>query len=289
MTFFKYDSIIYLRDRSEEEKLMEIDKQEVGNRIRSIRQDLNLSMEKFGKLIGDLPRSTVNNWERGINLPKTETLHQIAEIGHVTNEYLLYGDQENQYILEMLQKKAGKLDSKIEGLILNEIKHANLNGEKEMNQMIEFFVTNLIPPTEQDQFTFQCIDEEKQLYLGLTNFGKKAQLYLQHDDKNNILHIMPFTFSSFSVDRLLVYLANKDSYSYFGKHLPKNLFEKAILLYSFNQVTGETRIAPLVYSKETDSYQYTEANQYLLEQQFLYMPFTIEIEKDRLLNSAYPQ
>lgn len=35
---------------------------------------------------------------------KTETLHQIAEIGHVTNEYLLYGDQENQYILEMLQK-----------------------------------------------------------------------------------------------------------------------------------------------------------------------------------------
>ena len=80
---------------------MEIDKQAVGNRIRQIRQELKLSMEKFGKLIGDLPRSTVNNWERGINLPKTETLHQIAEVGHVTNEYLLYGDQENQYILEM--------------------------------------------------------------------------------------------------------------------------------------------------------------------------------------------
>lgn len=119
---------------------MEIDKQAVGNRIRQIRQELKLSMEKFGKLIGDLPRSTVNNWERGINLPKTETLHQIAEIGHVTNEYLLYGDQENQYILEMLQKKAGKLDPKIEGLIVDEIKHADLVSEKEMDRMIEFLL-----------------------------------------------------------------------------------------------------------------------------------------------------
>ncbi|MGC3599010.1 helix-turn-helix domain-containing protein, partial [Enterococcus faecium] len=78
--------------------------------------------------------STVNNWERGINLPKTETLHQIAEIGHVTNEYLLYGDQENQYILEMLQKKPGKLDPKIEGLIVDDIKHADLVSEKEMDR-----------------------------------------------------------------------------------------------------------------------------------------------------------
>ncbi len=267
---------------------MEIDKQAVGNRIRQIRQELKLSMEKFGKLIGDLPRSTVNNWERGINLPKTETLHQIAEIGHVTNEYLLYGDQENQYILEMLQKKAGKLDPKIEDLIVDEIKHADLVSEKEMDRMIEFFITNLIPPTEQDQFTFQCIDEKKQLYLGSTNFGKEAQLYLQHDNQNHILHMMPFTFSNFSVDRILVYLANQKSYSYFGKHLPKELGEKAILLYSINQLTSDVRIAPLVYSEETASYQYTEDNQYLLEQQYLYLPFVMEVEKERLLNAAYP-
>ncbi|WAT24876.1 helix-turn-helix domain-containing protein [Aerococcus urinaeequi] len=267
---------------------MEIDKQAVGNRIRQIRQELKLSMEKFGKLIGDLPRSTVNNWERGINLPKTETLHQIAEVGHVTNEYLLYGDQENQYILEMLQKKAGKLDPKIESLIVDEMKQAGLISEKEMDRMIEFFITNLIPPTEQDQFTFQCIDEKKRLYLGSTNFGKEAQLYLHHDNQNHILHMMPFIFSNFSVDRLLVYLANQESYSYFGKHLPKKLVENAILLYSINQSTGDVRIAPLVYSKETASYQYTEANQYLLEQQYLYLPFAMEIEKERLLNATYP-
>ena len=55
-----------------------------------------------------------------------------------------------------------------------------------------------------------------------------------------------------------------------------------------NQVTGDVRIAPLVYSEETASYQYTEDNQYLLEQQYLYLPFAMEIEKERLLNAAYP-
>ena len=168
------------------------------------------------------------------------------------------------------------------------MKQAGLVSEKEMDRMIEFFITNLIPPTEQDQFTFQCIDEAKQLYLGSTNFGKEAQLYLQHDNQNHILHIMPFTFSNFSVDRLLVYLANQEYYSYFGKHLPKKLVEKAILLYSINQLTGDVRIAPLVYSTETASYQYTEDNQYLLEQQYLYLPFVMEVEKERLLNAAYP-
>ncbi len=91
-----------------------------------------------------------------------------------------------------------------------------------MDRMIEFFITNLIPPTEQDQFTFQCIDEKKQLYLGSTNFGKEAQLYLQHDNQNHILHMMPFTFSNFSVDRILVYLANQNPIPILGNIYPRN-------------------------------------------------------------------
>lgn len=49
---------------------MEVNKKEVGQRIKEIRQMLGLSMDKFGKLLGDLPRSTVNNWGRGVNLLK---------------------------------------------------------------------------------------------------------------------------------------------------------------------------------------------------------------------------
>lgn len=115
------------------------------------------------------------------------------------------------------------------------MKQAGHVSEKEMNRMIKFFITSLIPPTEQDQFAFKCINEAKQLYIGSTNFGKEVQLYLQHDNQNQIPHIMPFTFSNFSVDRLLVYLANQESYSYFGKHLPKKQLlistQKAINVY----------------------------------------------------------
>lgn len=89
---------------------MEIHKKEVGQMIRNLRNSMGLSMEKFGKLIDDLPRSAVNNWEKGINLPKQEILIRIAEIGDTTKEYLLY---ENQYILDLLAKKAGKVQPEL--------------------------------------------------------------------------------------------------------------------------------------------------------------------------------
>lgn len=65
---------------------------------------MGISMEKFGKSIDNLSRSTVNNWERWINLPKQKTVIWNEEIGDTTNEYVLYGDQESQYILDGLAK-----------------------------------------------------------------------------------------------------------------------------------------------------------------------------------------
>lgn len=66
------------------------------------------------------------------------------------------------------------------------------------------------------------VSMKKQLYLGSTNFGKEAQLYLQHDNQNHILHMMPFTFSNFSVDRILVYLANQNPIPILGNIYPRN-------------------------------------------------------------------
>lgn len=43
---------------------IEINKKEVGQRIRKLRSSMGISMEKFGKLMDNLSRSTVNNWER---------------------------------------------------------------------------------------------------------------------------------------------------------------------------------------------------------------------------------
>lgn len=45
-------------------KTAEVDKQSVGMRIKQVRELQGLSMEAFGKLVSDSPRSTVNNWEK---------------------------------------------------------------------------------------------------------------------------------------------------------------------------------------------------------------------------------
>lgn len=265
---------------------MEINKKEVGQRIRNLRNSMDLSMDKFGKLIGDLPRSTVNNWERGINLPKQDTLNRIAEVGNTTNEYLLYGDQENQYILDLLAKKAGKIHPKLQRLILEEVKDAGVADDKSLNRALDFFVVNLIPPTEKDQFSFQLIDEADHLYIGFTDFGKKPQIYLKHDEKREILHIMPFTFSSFPMDRLVVYLANEESLSYFSEQLDKKILEEFITLYSVSPEDSEAKFYPLYYDKATKAYIIKEKNIQRMNDN-LYLPFIEEIEKERLLAQKY--
>lgn len=83
---------------------MNVDKKAVGKRIKDVRLSLGLSMAKFGVLLGGIPRSSVNNWEHSVYLPGAEALNKIAEAGNTTNEYLLYGDHADEYILELLER-----------------------------------------------------------------------------------------------------------------------------------------------------------------------------------------
>ena len=71
---------------------MEIDKVAVGNRIREIRKGYNLTMEAFGKLISNTIKGTVNNWEKGVNLPNKAAMEKIAILGHISLSELKYGD-----------------------------------------------------------------------------------------------------------------------------------------------------------------------------------------------------
>lgn len=79
---------------------MIIDKFEVGQRIRNIRSNLNLSMKEFAVVI-DSKKSTVNSWERGLSIPKLDMLEKIAVLGNLSVNELLYGDLEN-YVKELI-------------------------------------------------------------------------------------------------------------------------------------------------------------------------------------------
>lgn len=76
----------------------------VGNRIKSIRKEKGLTMEEMGNLIGGVKKSSVNNWEKGQNLPNSERLKRIAEIGGISVTRLLYGSPK-EFIYNVLIKE----------------------------------------------------------------------------------------------------------------------------------------------------------------------------------------
>lgn len=77
---------------------MEINKDEVGFRISTIRKRLGLNQELFGKKINQAHKSLVSKWEKGQSLPNNERLKIIAELGEISVDELLYGSFKNRVI-----------------------------------------------------------------------------------------------------------------------------------------------------------------------------------------------
>lgn len=72
---------------------MEINKDEVGYRISSIRKGLGLNQELFGKKINKAHKSLVSKWEKGQSLPNNERLKLISDLGGISVDELLYGNR----------------------------------------------------------------------------------------------------------------------------------------------------------------------------------------------------
>lgn len=77
---------------------MDIDKVEVGKRIKNIRLENSKNLREFGELISKnlgenkyISDSIVSRWEKGTSVPSAKRLKEIAEIGNVSVNFLLYG------------------------------------------------------------------------------------------------------------------------------------------------------------------------------------------------------
>lgn len=90
---------------------------QIGERTKTIRCSLGLSMEEFGKLFQpNVDKSLISRWEKEVNHPNKERIKRIAEIGKVSIDYLNNGvtyrelEKRNiELIEENIQLKA-KLD-----------------------------------------------------------------------------------------------------------------------------------------------------------------------------------
>lgn len=105
-----------------EDKNDEIDKKQVGLRIKGIRLALGETAEKFGNRF-DPPanRGLVSGWENGRYLPSPDRLKIIAELGEIPVPTLVYGVEDeglSNYSLEQLIKKYPNIHHIIERIVI---------------------------------------------------------------------------------------------------------------------------------------------------------------------------
>lgn len=93
----------------------------IGEKIKSIRISSGETMETFGKRF-NTSKATVNNWEKGRNLPNKENLKIIADVGNISVEELLHGsyDERIEFLLAQLRKKLND-DANVSDLLVNNI------------------------------------------------------------------------------------------------------------------------------------------------------------------------
>ena len=60
----------------------------IADRIKSLREKSNKTQSELAKQLG-ITRSSVNAWEMGISVPSTQYIVELANIFHVSTDYLL--------------------------------------------------------------------------------------------------------------------------------------------------------------------------------------------------------
>jgi transcriptional regulator with XRE-family HTH domain len=153
---------------------LEIDLHASGKRIKSIRTKHKYSMALFAKLVGNSSASTVNNWEKGNNLPKQERLEKLAILGNTTVNWIKYGEFED-YVIALLRQNKPK-----EPL-----------STKQLQQLLKYLTKKRITYTED----LKILTAAQKLFPNL--FENSYQLnYTQHQDA-----LIAEDFPSYSIEK----------------------------------------------------------------------------------------
>lgn len=87
---------------------MKIDKNALGERIKSIRKQSGKTLQSFGQTIDNADKSLVSRWEKGLTIPSNPRLKLIAEAGGISVDELLYGNLESfvyELYMDILDEK----------------------------------------------------------------------------------------------------------------------------------------------------------------------------------------
>ncbi len=80
---------------------------EVGERIRSIREDLKMSREKFSEMI-DISDVFLGQIERGERSLSLKTLYKLVSFTGVSTDYILFGNENNNSTIHKINRILSK-------------------------------------------------------------------------------------------------------------------------------------------------------------------------------------
>ena len=265
---------------------MKPDAIEVGIRIKKIRTDLGYSMSQFGELISDSPKTTVNNWERGINLPKEDKLKKIALLGKVTTNELLYGTSEefiSTIIVEHFRLQLNPLFLK-QIIVFLEKQKIDLYDEMSIIEFVQGIVdSGSLVEQESKYLSYTPIVGSNNLYLASTTRNGEViepAFFAYVEKEKNRVHYLPYTFAEnqselfYNVPEL-----NKQlNIDYFTRQFPLldvELNQSTIVYYVIKEKENTANIIEHRYNNEEKAFKVEHS----INDSLIYEPFKIETEK----------
>lgn len=116
----------------------DINKIEVGQRIKNIRLSKGMTLEEFGKIF-NATKGNVLKWEKGQSLPNPERLKTIAKLSDITVEELLYGNFQRYYFNKYWKELMINRTLELNGTMLseNEYEYLEKNNEHLFKQFVQ--------------------------------------------------------------------------------------------------------------------------------------------------------
>lgn len=237
-----------------------MDNIEIGKRINNIRLDLGMTMEDFGKIF-NTSKGTVNNWEKGRNLPNKANLKAIANLGNTTVDALLYGslnDRVGNLLNAAIDSDNPTYNKKLDDLITDYlVKHENLidivigynpdadaeNIDIEQAMKENFINQNL--PVFINKFDIQAQDNDEDIinkFIGYVNSIIPFDTETFEGVKKYMFHTLeqidPYFYTKDTIDEFLENDKNNEHHKLIGGTL-RNRVDRYYISMLYNKILDD--------------------------------------------------
>lgn len=188
----------------------------VGQRIKSLRLELGESMEKFGERF-NTSKGTINNWEKGRNLPNKQNLLKLSQLAKTTVKDFMFSVPQNT-----------------KDNVFNEVLNAKILDEEERKYIKEHFSENSLSDFENNSVYWEVhmealSDDYKVKKFIETHTNTEILDYISNNLYDNFLESLTILNSALYEHNLKERLDTEDDKQRFvGLILKIDMYKKAL-------------------------------------------------------------